>query len=271
MAKIYHTKSGASEEAIKLMVKKFEDGDINTITDGIKFQVPEEFPSSRYSLLNRLMIYHQGDTMITGSYKFWKDNGRFPTKGSAVYIYKPLRRKGKENESGEESYYCYGFSLIPSYPIEKTEINKKFEGDVIMPPDLTPAELPPLLDIAEKLGLKVDWKPVPFDRWADYTKAGKRINMGTDSPKVFFHELAHGLHEEVDRDFQNRTTEFKEVVAEFGSAVMMNLYLQEDSSGNAWKYIKHFADDPAEAIQTSLSMIHKMFSKLEQLQEVTND
>lgn len=270
MAKIYHTKSGDSKKAIAKMVEKFQNGDFNTVTEGIRFQVPEEFPSSSYSFLNKMMIYHQGDSLITGSYKFWKDRGRYPKKGTALYIYKPLKKKYEDADTKEEKWFVYGFSLIPTYPIEGTEVNEKFEGEVIQVPELQPAELPPLMDVAEQLGLDVNWKPVPMDRWADYMKQGKRINMGTDSPRVFFHELAHGLHAEVDSDFGNRTTQFKEVVAEFTGAVMMSLYTGEDSSGNAWDYIKHYAEDPAEAIQSALGMVQKMFTKLDKLQEVAN-
>lgn len=253
------------------MVEKFQNGDFNTVTEGIKFEIPEVFPSSKYSFLNKMMIYHQGDSLVTGSYKFWKENGRYPTKGSALYIYKPLKKKYKDSDTEEEKWFVYGFSLIPTFPIERTEVIKDFDGEVIEVPELQPAKLPPLIDVAEKLGLKVNWKPVPMDRWADYMKRGKRINMGTDSPKVFFHELAHGLHAEVDSNYPSRTKQFKEVVAEFSSAVMMSLYLGEDSSGNAWDYIKHYAEDPAEAIHSALGMIQKMFNYLDKLQEVAND
>lgn len=267
--KIYHTKSGASQRAIDDMVQKFKDGNLSTVADGIKFKAPEIFPSSKYSLRNQMMCYAQGDSIITASFKWWKEHGRIPEKGSAVYIFAPMMKKS-EDADGTEQTFVYGYRLINTHPYEKTVPIKDFDGEVLEVPVLEPAELPPLTDIAEKLGLKIDWKPVPFDRWADYWKKGERINMGTDSPKVFFHELCHALHEEVDKSFQERSSTYKEVVAEFGSAVMMSVYLNEDSSGNAWKYIKLFADNPTEAIEASLTMIQRMFKKLDQLQEATN-
>ena len=272
MAKIYHTKSGASEKAIKALVQKFKDGDLSSIADGIKFQVPEEFPSSGYTMRNRLMAYLQCDSIVTGSYQFWKKHGRYPEKGTGAYIFAPMKRQYDDKDTEEKKWFVYGFRLIPTYPIEGTSINEKFEGEPIQVPELTPADLPPLMNVAKQLGLDVNWKPVPAGRWADYGKTKrKRINMGTNSPKVYFHELAHALHEAVDSKFKERDTVFKEVVAEFGSAVMMKVYLNEDSSKNAWEYIKHFSDNPSEAIEGALGMIQKMFGKLDQLQEVANE
>lgn len=264
--KIYHTKSGKSKDAIDKLVQKFKDGDLSGVTMGIKFQVPEQFPSHKYSYRNKIMAYYQLDSIITGSSKFWKDNGRKIKKGSkAGYIFAPLMAE-KEDDDGNKSYFPYAYKLIPTFNIEQTEEIRGFEGEVIQAPELEPADLPPLLDIAEELGLKVDWKPVPMDRWADYWKKGERINMGTDSPAVFFHELCHALHEEVEGDkFKTLGTDFKEVVAEFGAAVLMDMYLDADHSGNAWQYIKMFADNPTEAVERSLMMIQRMFTKLEEL------
>lgn len=63
----------------------------------------------------------------------------------------------------------------------------------------------------------------------------------------------------------------KECVAEFGSAVMMSVYLNKDSSKNAWEYMKMFAENPTEVIEGALGMIQKMFTHLDKLQEVANE
>lgn len=264
--KVYHTKSGKSKDAINAVIEKFKTGDLSAVTHGMKFTVPPQFPSSKYSYRNKIMCYLQGDSIVTGSFNFWKGHGRLVQKGSkAVYIFAPLKTKTDEDEDGKSSYFVYGYKLIPTFPIEMTEPIPDFDGDVIESPELEPKQLPPLIDIAETLGLDVNWKPVPMDRWADYWKKGERINMGTDSPAVFFHELCHALHEEVDTKFKDRSTDFKEVVAEFGAAVLMDMYLGADHSGNAWQYIKQFAEDPTDAVERSLMMIQRMFNKLEQL------
>jgi len=261
---IKHTEK--SQKAIDQLIEKFKAGDLGTITDGIKFQIPKEFPSHKYSMRNIMVAYGQADSVLLGGYNFWKDNGRYPTKDSGVYIFAPRIRKVEE-EDGTVTRKLYGYRLISVYPIEKTEVNKNFKGEVLNAPDLEPAVLPPLTNIAEKLGIKIDWKPVPFDRWADYWKTGERINMGTDSPKVFFHELGHALHEAVDNKFNEKDSGFKEVVAEFTSAILMKLYLNEDSSGNAWNYIKQYAEDPTDAVSSALTMIQKMMEKLSELTE----
>ena len=255
--KVYHTKSGKSKDAINAVIEKFKTGDLSGITHGMKFSVPSMFPSSSYSYRNKIMCYLQGDSIITGSFKFWKSK--------AVYIFAPMKAKKDDHTEEEPSYFVYGYKLIPTFPIEMTEPMEDFEGEILEAPKLEPKQLPPLVDIAEQLGLNVNWKPVPMDRWADYWKKGERINMGTDSPAVFFHELCHALHEEVDPKFKEKSSQFKEVVAEFGAAVLMDMYLGADHSGNAWQYIKQFAEDPTDAVERSLMMIQRMFKKLEAL------
>jgi len=263
--KVYHTKSGKSKVAIEAVIERFKEGTLSDITRGMKFDIPSVFPSSKYSYRNKMMCYLQADSIVTGSFNFWKSNGRLVQKGSkAIYIFAPLKAK-REDDSGEEYYFVYGYKLIPTFNIEQTDPMEDFEGEVLEPPTLEPKQLPPLVDIAEKLGLKVNWKPVPQDRWADYWKKGERINMGTDEPSVFFHELCHALHEEVDSKFKERSVQYKEVVAEFGAAVLMEMYLNEDTSGNAWNYIKQFAEDPSDAVERALMMIQRMMSKLEEL------
>lgn len=264
--KVYHTKSGKSKDAITSVIEKFQTGDLSMVTQGMKFQVPPVFPSSKYSYRNKIMCYLQSDSIVTGSFNFWKEHGRLVKKGSkAIYIFSPLKTKKDEDDDGNVKYFVYGYKLIPTFNIEQTEPIPDFDGEVLEAPELEPKDLPPLIDIADQLGLNVNWKPVPMDRWADYWKKGERINMGTDSPAVFFHELCHALHEEVDPKFKEKSLQFKEVVAEFGAAVLMNMYLNEDHSGNAWKYIKQFADDPSDAVERSLMMIQRMFNKLEEL------
>lgn len=163
--KVYHTKSGKSKDAIDKLVEKFKAGDLSGVTHGIKFQVPEKFPSHKYSYRNKIMAYYQLDSIVTGSSKFWKDNGRMVVKGSkAGYIFAPLMAE-KEDDAGNKSYFPYAYKLIPTFNIEQTEPIPDFEGEVLEVPELVPSELPPLVDIAEMLGLKVDWKPVPMDRW----------------------------------------------------------------------------------------------------------
>lgn len=270
--KIYTNEN--SEKAMSEVIQKFKEGDsFGYIEKGQKFRVPEVFPSANYSLRNKVLLYTQKDSLVAGTYNFWKKNGRYVDgSGKQAYIYAPMKKaytKEVEKEDGtveeEKKYYLYGFRLIPVYPIEATKINENFDGEPIEEPDLAPSELPPLVDIAEKLELDVNWKPVPFDRWADYWKRGKRINMGTDSPKTFFHELSHALHARVDSKFDERDKSYKEVVAEFCAAVMMRMYLGEDSTGNAWDYIKHFATDPMEAVGEALYQIESVLDELEAL------
>lgn len=268
MAKVYTNKN--SEKAMNEIIEKFKSGEgMGFIERGRRFQVPDEFPSSRYSLRNKILLYAQADSMVAGTFNFWKKHGRYVVgKGKQAYIYAPMIKKYDEEKPNGETVkrsYVYGYRPIPVYPAEATEVNEKFDGEPLEVPELEPAELPPLTHIAEKLGLEVDWKPVAPDRLADYWKRGKRINMGTDSPDVFFHELGHALHEETDYKFQERSKPYKEVVAEFISAVLTYMYLGEDKTGNAWQYMKHFADDPKEAVGEALLQIQKALDKLEEL------
>jgi putative alpha-1,2-mannosidase len=71
--------------------------------------------------------------------------------------------------------------------------------------------------------------------------------MGTDDPRVFWHELAHAAHEATDAEYKSRSSQYKEIVAEFTACVLAALY-GFDYSGTSWEYLKMFSPDPLKAI-----------------------
>ena len=79
------------------------------------------------------------------------------------------------------------------------------EGEPLEVADYRPAQLPPLLDVAGRLGVAVRWTAY-VDRFLGYyAPARGEIVLCSHDLAVWFHELAHAAHHEVLR----RRAEFR--------------------------------------------------------------
>jgi hypothetical protein len=63
---------------------------------------------------------------------------------------------------------------------------------------IAPRQLPPLADVASRLGIEVSYQQLPADLWGDCSVDGSKIPLGASDPAVFFHELAHAAHAHID-------------------------------------------------------------------------
>jgi hypothetical protein len=226
-----------AEKAMQEVIQKFQTGELSDLIKIAAFEIPASWPSSKWSMGNRLLAYAQARTLNARGYQSWKEVKRQVKKGAhSIYIWAP--RMAKKEEKGEEKVQLIGFIPIPVFPFEATEGESLKEG-------LTPRELPPLFEVAAHLGVTVKFVPVAPDRLGDC--GHNLINLGTDDPRVFWHELAHAAHQATDPEYKTRSSQYKEVVAEFTACVLANLY-GSDYSGNSWEYLKMFSSDPIRAI-----------------------
>ena len=226
-----------AEKAIQGVIEKFQTGHLAAIVQIARFQIPESWPASKWSFGNKLLAYLQSHTLNIRGYRQWQEVKRQVKKGAhSVYIYSP--HMVKKEKDGEEQRILIGFLPIAVFPIETTE-------GAPLPDDMTPRELPPLFDVATRLGIAVQYQPVGPDRLGDFGHG--EINLGTDDPRVFWHELAHAAHAATDAEYQTRTSAYKETVAEFTACVLANLY-GYDYTGTTWEYLKMFSPDPLKAI-----------------------
>jgi hypothetical protein len=226
-----------AEKAMQEVILKFQTGELSELIKIAAFQIPASWPSAKWTMGNKMLAYVQARTLNARGYQAWREVKRQVKKGAhGIYIWAP--RMVKKEEKGEEITQLIGFFPVAVFPIETTEGEPLTE-------EMTPLQLPPLFEVAARLGVTVTFQPVIPDRLGDCGHG--KINMGTDDPRVFWHELAHAAHEATDTEYKNRSSQYKEVVAEFTACVLAALY-GYDYTGTTWAYLKMFSQDPLKAI-----------------------
>ena len=245
--------SPKAQASLDKVIAKLQSGDLSPITQVVCFQLDDDAPAAKWTFANRVLAFAQTEQLDCRGYNQWQEAGRQVKKGSsAAYILSP--RTAKKEVEGEERRVVVGFTAIPVFSIEDTE------GDPI--PAYTPTQLPPLHDVAERMGVAVEYVPVPEDCLGDYHQGRDRIRLGTTNPAVFFHELAHAAHRRVLGRLRGGQDAHQETVAELCAAILMELYGLGDATGNAWAYIKGYNADPLTAICKALADVSAILTLL---------
>ncbi len=241
--------------SLNKVIEKFKSGDLSPITSIARFEIPEDAPCFKWSFSNKVLAYIQAGEIDCRGFNQWQLAGRKVKKGSkAVFILRPKLMKF-EKEGAEPEMICVGFAPIPVFAAGCTE----GEGSVGV---YQPKELPPLYEVAKRLGVEVRYMPISPDRYGSCKPDGTRITVGTDDPAVFFHELAHAVHAKIGGELKQGQDTNQETIAEFTSAVLMDLYGLGDTTGNTWEYIKLYAEDPLVAITKALKTVEQVLSVL---------
>lgn len=246
--------SEKAQAALDIVVKKFQQGDLSPVTEVIRIKhIAGGTPSDKWSLSNRVLAFMQTGSVDCRGFNQWKEVKRAVKKGeSAAYILAPrLITVNKETE--DERKIVTGFLSIAVFADYQTD------GAPIPVVDYAPAQLPPLADVAAKMGISVSYGPLKQALGA-CTVDGTSIKLGTHETSVFFHELAHAAHARIET-LKGGQHVGQETVAEFTAAVLSNLY-GFDTTGNAWDYIKGYSADPMTAITKALSTVEKVLEIL---------
>jgi antirestriction protein ArdC len=217
----------------------------------------EPISSEKWSLSNRVLAYIQTRDLDCRGYKQWQKADRHIRKGErAAYILAPCLVTGKDEETGKETQVLRGFRAVAVFGLDQTN------GEPLPEVDYTPAELPPLADVAERLGIDVVYQPLPPGRLGRCEVTGSRIELGAHDPQVFFHELAHAAHARIEGRLKGGQHAGQETVAEFTAAVLMHLYGLGDRTGNCWEYVRGYAADPLQAIVKALHTVEQVLALL---------
>lgn len=222
------------KQTLHAVLERFETGNIPEAVAYAMFPVPD-LPSSKWSLLNRTIMFISGTCDARG-YRQWQQINRYVKKGSkALYILVPFIKK--VDDGGDEKQMLYGFGCKPVFAVENTE-GEQLEYENIQFPDL------PLLDRARELGISVKAIPGNYRYQGFYSQDKKEIALATPEEKVFFHELSHAGHEKIKGKLINGQDPLQEIVAELCAATLCKLVgkQQNDSSGNSFRYIKRYAE-----------------------------
>jgi hypothetical protein len=252
--------SEKAQNSINKVIEKFQSGDLSPISRVARIRLDPSAPAYKWSLSNKVLAFVQANEFDCRGFRQWQDIGRNVKKGcKAVFIVRPhtIKRKDEENE---EELICVGFSTVPVFAASDTE-GKEFI------PGYQPQELPPLLEVAKKFNISVDYVPVPSDRLGDTNREGSKIRLGSQNPSVFFHELTHAIHAQIDGGLKGGQHTDQETIAEFTAVVLMDLYDLGDHTGNSWDYISSYSHDPLLAITKALGTVEKVLKVLTNEQE----
>lgn len=256
--------SAKAQKALGRVVEQFETGDLSPIVKIVRLRRTHPVPFDHWSFSNRILAYVQTGSADLRGYRQWQKAGRQVQKGStAAFIWAPRTKKITDDDDNETTRVI-GFLSVAVFPDYATE------GDPVPGLEQPPADLPPLADIAEKMGITTRWTSspardhlgIPPGCLGKCNMDGSEITLGTHDPEVFFHELAHAAHARIDGLRPGQHTD-QETIAEFTAAVLMALYGLGDRTGNAWRYIQSYSKDPLTAIQRALSTVEKVLILLE--------
>lgn len=240
------------------VVEKFRTGDLSPAVDLARIRLDEDAPAREWTWNNRVMAYAQtGDADVRG-YNQWQDAGRHVKKGEkAAYILAP-RMATVEDEDGEESQECWGFFGIAVFGFSQTEPNEGDEDTLTYEPQ----EPPELLALAERFDVTVEFSP-KVGALGSTRGDGSEIVLGSEEPGVFFHELGHAVHAQLNGKLKGGQHTEQEAVAELVSCVLMELYGYGDRTGNAWDYISGYSEQPLQAIMRAMGDVEQVLKKID--------
>ena len=216
----------------------------------------DERPSSKWSIFNQLSMLIQGTDDARG-YRQWEEVGHHVKRGvHAINILAPrLIKTPKDSQEGsdeEEEYRLAGFMAIPVFRLEDTE------GKPL--PEKEAHPVPPLTDVAEKLGYNISYRGFNSRTYGWCNPETKEIVLSTEDVPVFFHELAHCIHNSFERLEGGQQVD-QEVVAEFTAAILARVY-GYPWSNVAYDYIRAYATglhlDPVDACIRVLGKVDKI-------------
>lgn len=171
----------------------------------------------QYSFTNSMLIYLQKPNATkVASFKTWKEKGRYPNKGSGIYIWAPITRKVSDEDIDKADFSgvdkamkkdtrVVGFKLVPVFDISDTVPAGEGQGEIPEVPqwwgDSDKSEVSEKLsgyldEFAKTLGINLTQSDSKSGEKG--FSAGGHINMssgveGAAYASTLVHELAHEL------------------------------------------------------------------------------
>jgi len=197
-----------------------------------------EKPSSKWSLGNQLLMLLAGTSDARG-FRQWNEVGRWVARDKkAVWILGPVRKKVRQEpvqgDPGDNDVkeILVGFKAIPVFRFEDTA------GQEL--PVYQPRSPPPLMEVAEKFGMKVRYARLGPDMYGATDHTTKTIILASEDWDVFFHELGHAIHRSFEPKSGHGQEPEAETVAQLVAATLARLYGRPADSFS-WSYIAMYA------------------------------
>jgi hypothetical protein len=246
------------------LLEKFKEPEGLTYVAKSMFKRGIQVPSDKWSYRNKLIMFcHRTDD--ARGFNAWSKAGRKVKAGGGFYILAPkiinvwedvVQADGTNKK--EKVQKCVGFRPLPVWAVEATDGKPvDYQFDKPMPKFLGQA-------LAEKYGIKISQTTANLSYDGVYIQ-GKEIKMATDDQQTFFHELVHLVDDKLDKSkkFQDETKNEKELIAEFGSAVLMQIFGLQYSEKSVYDYIRHYT-------KTGDDIIESVFPLLERASKIIN-
>jgi hypothetical protein len=246
-------------EAVEKLLAMFESGKMpeEIAFTIIRRKAGDEQPSLYWSMGNQILMYAQG-TLDARGYSQWKRVGRHVKKGSsAIWILAPLTRR-VEHENGKVDIVVIGFKPVPVYAVEATE------GKELCHPDYAPPELPPMWDVAEKLGVSVQYAPLVENYYGKYSPHSQRITLCASDAVVFFHELAHVVHGTM-KPLGNGQSAEQEILAELVACILCELQGIQGYQYQGYNYIRQYTAQMKD--ESVIKVVMKLLNETEAVVE----
>ena len=162
-------------------------------------------------------------------------------------------------ETGEETtkVLVCGFRPLPVFRYEDTE------GEPLPDYDYKPKTYPPFFDVAEKLGVSVEYRPMRGNFLGRYSAGTTSIQLCSQDAHVYYHELAHAVHNTFV-DLKTYNTDKAEIVAEFTASVLCELTNITGYEMQSYEYIKRYCGG-AEKPEGILKKIMGVLSEVEKI------
>ena len=227
------------KSAVNTLMTTFQSGNFpaQIATTFIRKHADDDIPSDKWTFANRLLMTAQGTNDARG-YKQWQQVNRQVKRGSlAIHVFAPLTRKVTETDetTGEEMsrIIVTGFRPIPVFRVEDTE------GEPLPTFNYRPKVYPPFFDVAEKLGLKVEYRPMRSNYLGKYVSNTKSIELDSQDAVVYYHELSHAVHDTFV-DLKTYDKAKAEIVAEFSAVTLCELSGISGYQSQGYDYIRHY-------------------------------
>ncbi len=225
-------------------------------------------PMSKWSFGNQMLVL-LGNSEDARGFKQWGAVGRHVIKGrKAIRILAPNMIMVDETDdygkkTGNKFPICVGFRAIPVFRYEDTE------GSPLK--EYKPKQLPPLIDVAEKWGVKVRYDDTSMGENGSYSPSRKEIRLCVEEMDTLFHELAHLAHMKIDGKLKQGQDPEQEAIAQLSACVLSKLY-----GYNAMTYTFNYISSYSKSIEgeggnRSLKvgkMCFKVMKKVQQILEL---
>ena len=233
------------KDTIHKLMELFERQDFSEVLRHtiIRRHPDDTVPSDKWSLGNRLLMVLSG-TLDARGYKQWLDVGRHVRKGeTSIKIVAPILRRSKKEvaDDTEPAFQLVGFCPIAVFAVESTD------GKPLPEYHYAPPELPPLWPVAKKLGINVRYAPFSGNDLGYYQPGRQQIVLKSQDAFVFYHELAHAVHNSF-APIRKGELARAEVVAEMTAAVLCQMQGVSGYENSAYRYMARYAkgkDDKA--------------------------